>query len=72
MPDYATMTTKEMEVRLGRFIYHPSNSENVALRKGALELDNGCIYSGQWNSDCEREGRGVQIWRDGSKYEGAW
>ena len=74
MPDFSTMTTKEMEERLGKFVFHPTehNDEKVLIKKGPVELDNGCFYMGEWNVDCQREGRGVQIWRDGSKYEGHW
>lgn len=35
-------------------------------------MDNGAIYTGQWTKDGLRHGRGIQIWTDGSKYEGYW
>ena len=36
-------------------------------------LQNGAIYVGQWNSDNnDREGKGRQVWPDGSTYEGYW
>lgn len=36
-------------------------------------MENGARYKGQWNSVLnQREGRGVQIWPDGSIYEGYW
>jgi hypothetical protein len=36
-------------------------------------MENGARYKGQWNKTTnQREGRGVQIWPDGSIYEGHW
>ena len=36
------------------------------------DYDNEAIYKGQWNEKGERHGKGVQIWKDGAKYEGYW
>ena len=30
------------------------------------------IYIGEFNEKKQREGKGIQIWNDGSKYEGYW
>ena len=39
----------------------------------ALYLQNGSVYWGEWRTDSNvREGRGVQVWPDGSLYEGYW
>lgn len=36
-------------------------------------LENGARYEGQWNVETnQRDGKGVQIWADGSIYEGYW
>jgi hypothetical protein len=37
-------------------------------------LENGAKYEGEWLKDQEgvRDGRGIQIWLDGSRYEGFW
>ena len=36
-------------------------------------LENGAKYEGEWLKDTDiRDGRGVQIWLDGSRYEGYW
>lgn len=29
-------------------------------------------YEGEWNSEGEKHGRGVQIWDNGTIYEGYW
>ena len=42
------------------------------MDRGPYELDNGAIYHGQWTEDGLREGKGTQIWIDGSKYVGYW
>lgn len=39
----------------------------------AVQFLNGIIYSGEWNvSEETKDGRGIQVWPDGSKYEGYW
>ena len=36
-------------------------------------LENGAKYKGQWNANNnKRDGKGQQIWADGSLYEGLW
>lgn len=35
-------------------------------------LDNSTIYWGYWSKDGMRQGKGIQVWPDGSKYEGFW
>ena len=36
-------------------------------------LENGAKYNGQWSLDnSQRDGRGIQVWIDGSMYEGYW
>lgn len=40
-----------------------------------VRLPNGSSYAGEWCSDILddiREGVGVQVWPDGSLYEGYW
>ena len=36
-------------------------------------LSEGQVYSGQWNASSDtKEGYGLQVWPDGSKFEGFW
>lgn len=43
------------------------------VSKGPCRLDNNAIYIGQWNqSTGHREGKGTQVWQDGSKFVGVW
>jgi len=75
MPDYPNDFTKATESRLGAFQFdwpegHMPNS--ALVEKGPIELSNGAVYHGQWNKDGKREGIGIQVWKDGSKYTGSW
>lgn len=37
------------------------------------DVGDGNIYEGQWDGELEVPcGRGVQIWADGSRYDGFW
>ena len=41
--------------------------------KNGYSLSEGQIYSGQWNENTNtKEGYGLQVWPDGSKFEGFW
>lgn len=36
-------------------------------------LENGAVYQGEWLvSENQKDRRGVQIWPDGSRYDGFW
>ena len=38
-------------------------------------LENGAVYQGEWltlGGVSQKDGRGVQIWPDGSRYDGFW
>mmetsp|Transcript_6462 Transcript_6462/g.6021 ORF Transcript_6462/g.6021 Transcript_6462/m.6021 type:complete len:188 (+) Transcript_6462:162-725(+) len=74
VPDYSNAATRATEGRLGAFVYDQDDKfdENDLIDRGPYELDNGAIYRGQWSREGLRYGRGVQIWVDGSKYEGYW
>lgn len=74
MPDHLNDLTRGTEERLGPFIFDMPDGPDAHLlvSKGPFELDNGAIYFGQWTKDGLREGKGTQIWKDGSKYSGYW
>jgi hypothetical protein len=44
-----------------------ASSGKVKMQK--IDLDNGVSYEGEWLNG-QREGQGIQIWADGSKYVG--
>lgn len=63
-----------IRANLEPFDYEPapeSDGVNTIFREGIV-LDNGAEYEGEWNEDGERHGRGMQLWVDGSLYEGYW
>ena len=75
LPDYSSYATRETEKMLGPFVYDLDDKilfDLEIITRGPYELDNGAIYQGQWTKDGLRHGRGLQIWKDGSKYEGYW
>jgi hypothetical protein len=73
IPDYSNVATREAEKKFGQFKYDAGFSDEFQrIRRGAVELENGAIYIGEWNERAERHGKGIQIWNDGSKYEGYW
>jgi hypothetical protein len=44
----------------------------VTLRP-CVEYENKAIYYGEWSTETnQRHGRGIQVWMDGSRYEGYW
>ena len=41
--------------------------------KQSVEYENRAIYYGEWEKNgTKRHGRGIQVWTDGSRYEGYW
>ena len=44
---------------------------NDRVEMGAFKMPDGSVYKGQWTRDLRmRDGKGMQIWQDGSIYEG--
>ena len=74
VPDYSTSTTRGILSKLGP--YHLSSVRDQTLQtlqtRGPVEMENGAIYTGSWNNDNQRQGLGLQVWKDGSVYEGQW
>lgn len=64
--------------RYGPFVYSTETDE-IEMNLGEREqremarLENHSIYLGEWLVNTQiREGKGVQVWPDGSLYEGYW
>ena len=39
----------------------------------SVEYENQAVYYGEWSQETkQRHGRGIQVWIDGSRYEGYW
>ena len=56
------------------FQKYPPLDDNVPIElKQTVEYENKAIFLGEWSTlTLMRHGRGIQIWSDGSKYEGYW
>lgn len=72
--NYDNEKVQEIKRQFGDFKY-PDLPQDGARRVKQDEkpLENGAKYKGEWNLDTnKRDGRGQQIWADGSLYEGMW
>lgn len=61
--------------KLGTFNYEPMPRKDAVKRiyRELITLENGAKYEGEWDTDKNvRDGKGQQIWADGSLYEGYW
>lgn len=58
----------------GDFKYQKMIKDGVQREfRDETELPNEARYIGEWNVNTGmKDGRGAQIWRDGSRYEGQW
>lgn len=65
-----------MQIRnsLEPFNYEPAmrSDGQRRIKRPLITLDNGAEYEGEWDEQGRKDGRGVQIWVDGSLYEGYW
>lgn len=43
------------------------------IQRPLVTLDDGSIYQGEWDEKTNlKDGKGIQIWPDGSRYDGLW
>ena len=71
LPEFFTRFLQKAEQNFGRFTY-PASPLTDIIKRSHIELEDGSIYLGGWNSSNERQGRGCQVWKDGRIYEGVW
>ena len=61
---------QQVVAKLGEFKYiYPEFNDLNAVTLGPYQLENQSVYIGQWKNKL-RSGKGKQIWKDGSQYEG--
>ena len=75
LPNYENELTSEVIKRLGPYDYTkgtPPFGTGEMETKPAIELSDGVIYIGEWDSEGRRCGKGKQLWPDGTVYEGYW
>lgn len=76
MPDYLNENTRIVVEKLGEFQYDDEDEDLIKEFGdlpfyGPVEVDENAVYYGQWK-DGKRQGKGKQVWSDGSQYEGYW
>ena len=60
--NYFNPCVVDAEKRCGPYIYSAREENDIrVIKKNLVCLDNGSLYSGEWNENNEREGRGIQI-----------
>lgn len=74
--DFTNMNDISLSVlkKLGPYNYESVPDDGVKrVEKDWVTLENSIKYKGQWRSDSNtKDGKGIQIWPDGSQYEGYW
>ena len=65
-----------MRQELGEFVYEDKAFEKKLgprEHRESVQLENGARYDGEWIPNTQtRQGKGIQVWPDGSMYEGYW
>lgn len=71
--DFCNEKVRQIHTQLEKYhIPDPTDSEKVE-DKDIETLENDGKYLGQWSTSQNlRHGKGVQVWHDGSIYEGQW
>ncbi|CAG9318572.1 unnamed protein product [Blepharisma stoltei] len=73
IPDYSTAASRATLAKLGPYkIDEPFPENEPRMKHNPVELENGAIYIGEWNKNNQRHGFGLQLFTDGSQYEGYW
>ncbi|CDW82395.1 UNKNOWN [Stylonychia lemnae] len=67
---------REIDQKVGPFKFKKEFEERESFRSVTtlkpVEVDENAVYVGEWSKDGLRQGKGLQIWKDGSRYEGYW
>lgn len=73
--DYDNPKVQQIREELGEFDYdeETNHGEYLVEYRTMVELENHAKYDGEWIQGKNiRQGKGRQIWPDGSMYEGWW
>jgi hypothetical protein len=73
--DYDNEKVAEIAEKLGEFNYEqdPNTETGAVEARPVTMLDNHAKYTGEWViGEDTRQGKGKQIWPDGSMYDGWW
>ena len=67
---YANEKAKQTRWGVGKLVYKDETDNSNFKKEQFTVMENGAKYFGQWDSrPDEREGRGIQVWNNGSMYE---
>ena len=74
---YQNPMVERIANRLGPFNYgayeDENQNENEHVFRDEVQMENGARYEGEWLATGNvRDGKGKQLWADGSLYEGYW
>lgn len=72
--DYYSDQVKAKIKEIGEFKYEDKANDETNIQFFPMKLvDNSVRYEGEWTEDDnKRHGKGIQVWPDGSVYEGYW
>ena len=76
-PENINSSNKEDEITEQDMSYlfsnYPPLKDGIKVILKPLQFDeDGACYSGEWDEEGNKHGRGIQLWPDGSKYYGYW
>lgn len=75
-PNYDNATVQNIRQSLKDYNYEenaPATDNEQREYRDVVTLENGARYEGEWSMAAGvRDGRGEQVWADGSLYEGYW
>jgi len=71
---YCNQKVREIHENSGDYKEGSFDAEGAKIEtRPVASLQNNAKYEGEWNSkDDTRHGYGVQVWSDGSMYQGYW
>jgi hypothetical protein len=72
IPDYSSPVVTKLQKKLGIYLFDKRNDGNTRISRGPILMSNKAVYIGEWNQSDQRDGFGMQIWNNGSLFEGLW
>ena len=73
LEDHVNENVKKIEAMMKPLnISEDEATKSQVFRRDAILFNDGTIYKGQWSFSGKKQGYGIYIKPDGSKYEGMW
>lgn len=72
--DFVNDRVREIHSKEGDYKVKKNSGDSTKVKKLPIaRLENNAKYDGEWNEEKnERHGYGIQVWSDGSMYQGYW